>query len=128
MEKLEKYYKNWKSIAKILTSIVALFMVLHNLLNSINDLNKTTKTTQQMALKSVIWNEEIPLAERASACDTYLNAGYNSLTKKECEVILKKGEEQGVFSYKEGEVKENDYRNRIWAITSISYRNFGSIY
>lgn len=57
----------------------------------------TIKTTQQMALKSVIWNDEIPLTERASACDVYLSAGYNSMTKKECEVIIEKASEQGVF-------------------------------
>lgn len=57
----------------------------------------TIKTTQQMALKSVIWNDEIPLTERASACDVYLAAGYNSMTKKECEVIIEKASEQGVF-------------------------------
>lgn len=57
----------------------------------------TIKTTQQMALKSVIWNNEIPLTERASACDVYLAAGYNSMTKKECEVIIEKASEQGVF-------------------------------
>lgn len=57
----------------------------------------TIKTTQQMALKSVIWNEEIPLTERATTCDVYLSAGYNSMTKKECEIIIDKASEQGVF-------------------------------
>ena len=46
-----------------------------------------------MSLKSVIWNDNIPLGERTTACDTYLNAGYNSLTKKHCEKILKESEE-----------------------------------
>lgn len=104
MEKIEKWYKNWKTIAAILTSIVALFMFSHKLLNSIDDLNKTTKTTQQMALKSVIWNDNIPLVERTSACDVYLNAGYNSMTKKECENIIDKGVDNGIFSYLESEV------------------------
>lgn len=105
MEKIKKYYEHWKLIVAILTSIVTLFIFSHNLLNSIDNLNKTTKTTQQMALKSVIWNEEIPLTERASACDVYLAAGYNSMTKKECETIIQKGAESGIFSYAESEVK-----------------------
>lgn len=49
-------------------------------------------TTQQMSLKSVIWNDNIPLGERMTACDTYLGQGYNSLTKKHCEKILKESE------------------------------------
>lgn len=128
MEKLEKWYKNWKTIVAILTSIVAIFMFSHKLLNSIDDLNKITKTTQQMSLKSVIWNDNIPITERASACDVYLSAGYNSMTKKECEKIIDKGVSDGIFSYVERKVNKNDTRINIWGSTSFSYSNIGFVY
>lgn len=94
VEKIKKYDWLFKWIGGILIAIVSATWFISA---KYNDFNKQTdelvgivKTTQQMALKSVIWNEEIPLTERASACDVYLSAGYNSLTKKECEKIVDK--------------------------------------
>ena len=63
-------------------------MFAHNSINKYDEMLDTLKTTQQMSLKSVIWNDSIPTTERATACDIYLNAGYNSMTKKECQKIL----------------------------------------
>lgn len=98
-KKLENIKSWWLLIAFFIGLLVAFFMTIHNSINQYNDVIKTIKTTQQMALKSVIWNDNIPLGERASACDVYLNAEFNSLTKKECEIILEQGAEQGIFSY-----------------------------
>lgn len=105
MEKLKKAKEYWVLIVFFLGLIISGFMYAHNLLNKIDDVQNTISTTQQMALKSVIWNDNIPLPERASACDVYLSAGYNSLTKKECEIIVEQGTNQGIFSYVESEVK-----------------------
>ncbi len=103
---MEKFYDNLKKIKEhyvlwtfLIGGIIGTFMFMHNLLNKNDEILKKLETTQQMALKSVIWNDEIPLTERASACDVYLNAGYNSMTKKECQIIIDKGAEQGIFSY-----------------------------
>lgn len=102
MLKKIKEYKEWIVIVfGILSIIWSVFMRYQGFIDKNEELITTIKTTQQMALKSVIWNEEIPIAERASACDVYLNAGYNSLTKKECEAILDKGASEGIFSYGE---------------------------
>ena len=98
MEKLKKLKENWLVITFFLSLLFGAFMFAHNLLNKIDEVQETINTTQQMALKSVIWNEEIPLVERASACDVYLSAGYNSLTKRECQAIIDKGVSEGVFS------------------------------
>lgn len=68
------------------------FAFLHNNLNKYDELLENMRTTQQMSLKSVIWNQDIPVAERTSACDVYLSEGYNSLTKKLCEKILDESE------------------------------------
>lgn len=84
MDKLKKVNEYWKQI----TGIIAILVFFWGIFMYLNTILGTLKTTQQMALKSVIWNKEIPLTERASACDVYLNAGYNSLTKKECQAIL----------------------------------------
>lgn len=102
MEKLKKLSEHWKVIAGLISAITLIwgvFTYVDNINDNIEQVLKTSKTTQQMALKSVIWNDAIPLTERASACDVYTNAGYNSMTKKECQVIVDKGAEQGIFSY-----------------------------
>ena len=105
MKKKLENIKSWYLLAAFFIGIVvALFMAMHNTLNKYDEILGTIKTTQQMALKSVIWNKEIPLGERASACDAYLSAGYNSLTKKECQIIVDKGTLEVSFNFgKEGE-------------------------
>lgn len=101
MEYLKKIKEKWAILSGVFVIICSIFMFSHNLLNSIEDLKDTINTTKQMALKSVIWNEFIPDAERANVCDIYIGAGYNSMTKKECEIIIKRAEEKGSFSYVE---------------------------
>lgn len=89
LELLKRY---WVVITFVVGLFGTAFAFLHNNLNKYDELLETVKTTQQMSLKSVIWNQEIPLAERTSACDVYLDAGYNSLTKKLCEKIINESE------------------------------------
>lgn len=95
MGKLINNLKKYKELYTLLTVfatacglIWGVFGKYQEFLDKNEDLYDTIKTTQQMALKSVIWNDDIPLAERTSACDVYLGAGYNSYTKKHCEKIL----------------------------------------
>lgn len=108
-KKLENIKSWYLLIAFFIGVLVASFIGIHNVLNKYDEILGTIKTTQQMALKSVIWNKEIPLGERAGACDTYLNAGYNSLTKKECEIIVDKGTVQVSFNFGE----EEDYEEMV---------------
>ena len=82
--------EKWMLISFFVTTVIAIFFAFHDILNKYEEILNKLNTTQQMALKSVIWNEEIPLAERSSACDVYLSAGYNSLTKRKCEMIVNK--------------------------------------
>lgn len=89
MEKIKKYKEIYVFITIIIGILSGAFVILHNILNKYDEILDNLKTTQQMSLKSVIWNDNIPLAERSSACDVYLINGYNSLTKKHCEMILK---------------------------------------
>lgn len=69
-----------------------LFNKYQEILDKNEEVIETIKTTQQMSLKSVIWNENIPEIERISACDVYLAAGYNSATKKHCETIIEESD------------------------------------
>jgi len=88
MDKLEGINKNWKTITAAFAAVIAIFMFCHNLLNKYDEIIATNRLTLQMALKSIIWNENIPDIERESACDAYLKNGWNSYTKKECQIIL----------------------------------------
>lgn len=109
MEKLKKINEYWKHITGFIAIIVfiwGIFGYMQGLKNDNKEILDTLQTTQQMALKSVIWNDEIPLTERASACDVYLDAGYNSLTKRECQEVIEKGAKEGIFSY----VEESEVR------------------
>lgn len=85
---IKKIQSSWKIITAIVAIIVAIATTYHSVMKKYESIMETLKTTQQMSLKSVIWNEDIPMQERMSACDVYLNAGYNSMTKKKCETIL----------------------------------------
>lgn len=129
MLKKIKEYKEWLVIAVGIISIIwGVFMRYQGFIDKNEELITTIKTTQQMALKSVIWNEEIPIAERASACDVYLNAGYNSLTKKECESILEKGANQGIFSYAEKGSEKNGELFNLGSVENIRKFYINSLY
>ena len=47
---------------------------------------------QKSTLRNTIWNENIPSHDRLESCDSYLELGYNSETKKYCEFLLEKEE------------------------------------
>lgn len=89
MEKIKKYKELYLTLAFFIGILWTIFSFYQSYLDNNDEIKETLKTTQQMSLKSVIWNDSIPLAERVSACDVYLSNGYNSLTKKHCEIILK---------------------------------------
>lgn len=89
MENLKKYKEKYLIIMFFVGILWSIFSFYQTYKDNNEELKNTLKTTQQMSLKSVIWNDNIPLGERTSACDVYLSNGYNSLTKKHCEMILR---------------------------------------
>ena len=101
MEILKKINEYWKQITGIVAILVAIWGVF-SFLQGLRDDNKKIlselQTTKQMALKSVIWNDEIPITDQTSACDIYITSGYNSMTKKRCEIIIEEGAKHGIFS------------------------------
>lgn len=92
MEKLKKAKEYYLLLVFFVGMIWAVFKFYQAYLDTNEEILNRLNTTQQMSLKSVIWNDNIPLGERMVACDTYLGQGYNSLTKKHCEKILKESE------------------------------------
>lgn len=96
MEKIKKY---WGWVTLIATILVAIFGCFFKIFQYFDNQNEEMSKTIQMAEKSIIWNKEIPIIERAGVCDDYLERGYNSYTKRLCEkVILEESEkdEKGV--------------------------------
>lgn len=92
MNKIKQYWWLITTIATIIISIISCTLVVakfyYNIENKYYEIEETINTNKQMSLKGVIWNSEIPIMEQLSACDIYINSGYNSLTKKYCENIL----------------------------------------
>ena len=78
------------SITVIIGLIIGIYVYFNGYKTDQQELKNTLMTTQRMSLKSLIWNDNIPLVERTNACDEYLSMGFNSYTKKHCEGLLMK--------------------------------------
>lgn len=99
----ENFKKKIKNIADLILKYWALVGILiavlgfgykitlqpyKNITDKLTHIETVSMQNQQMTLKNTIWNEEIPTKDRATACDIYLDLGYNSFTKMKCEKIL----------------------------------------
>lgn len=71
------------------------FGTINNIGERLSEIKEIATNNQQMTLRNAIWNENIPVEDRALACDKYLGLGYNSYTKKKCEHILEFALERG---------------------------------
>lgn len=91
--------ENLKNIYWLIAVVVAILTIIitntwklskyhEKIEKSYDEIIITIKTNEQMSLKSIIWNESIPISDRLAACDTYIKRGYNSITKKHCEVAI----------------------------------------
>lgn len=83
INKLETYKKGLMIIVGIISVIIAVYKVIENNNTQLSLIQKTT-------LRTMIWTEDIPMHDRLEACDSYLDLGYNSETKKYCEKLLEK--------------------------------------
>ena len=83
-----KKLKNYRDFIQTFLVVVSFGTFLWSMFVLYDGTTDTMKKTQQMALKSIIWNENVPIPERASACDDYLELGYNSYTKEYCSKIV----------------------------------------
>ncbi len=84
--------KYWALVGIFVGIIVFVYNLTFGTINNINnqlvEIKDITVSTQQLSLRNTIWNDNIPVEDRALACDTYISLGYNSYTKKKCEQIL----------------------------------------
>lgn len=96
MKKLQKvadYILKYWALVGIFIAILGFvynmtFGVIKSIDSRLDDIKQIARANQQMTLRNTIWNDSIPVEDRMSACDLYLSLGYNSYTKKKCEVIL----------------------------------------
>ena len=89
MEKLfEKIKKYWGWATLTIAILSAIFGCFWKIFKYFDEQNEEMAKTIQMAEKSIIWNTNVPVIERATVCDDYLSRGYNSYTKKLCENVI----------------------------------------
>lgn len=92
MKTLKKLKEHYQLVIFFVGVVVAFCTTYIKISNQYDEILNQLRTNQQMSLKSVIWSDSIPISDRVSACDTYIKAGYNSITKKHCNQILEESE------------------------------------
>lgn len=70
--------------------IVAAFVFIWSLYGQVYKFEEDMKILQKTTLRNTIWNEHIPMHDRLESCDSYLELGYNSETKKYCSELLER--------------------------------------
>ena len=85
MDKLEKTIKRlimWGGwFVSIVIGLWSLFGLYFNFKTDL-------QTIQKLTLRNTIWNDNIPMHDRLESCDSYIELGFNSETKKYCEILL----------------------------------------
>ena len=70
--------------------IVSIVLFLWTIFGVYYKFEENLKVIQKASLRNTIWNINIPLHDRLESCDSYLELGYNSETKKYCNQLLDK--------------------------------------
>lgn len=70
--------------------IVSIVLFLWTIFGVYYKFEENLKVIQKATLRNTIWNVNIPLHDRLESCDSYLELGYNSETKKYCNELLDK--------------------------------------
>lgn len=70
--------------------IISLAVGLWSLFGLYYRFNEDLKVIQKSTLRNTIWNDTIPMHDRLESCDSYLQLGYNSETKKYCDELIAK--------------------------------------
>lgn len=68
--------------------IISLIIGLWSLFGLYYRFNEDLKVIQKSTLRNTIWNDTIPMHDRLESCDSYLELGYNSETKKYCDQLI----------------------------------------
>ena len=70
--------------------IISLVIGLWSLFGLYYRFNEDLRVIQKSTLRNTIWNDTIPMHDRLESCDSYLELGYNSETKKYCDELIAK--------------------------------------
>jgi len=87
---MEKIVEKIKVYRYFIAFVCFLIGILWSSFKVINTLGENLKVIQKSTLRNTIWNIHIPLHDRLESCDSYLELGYNSETKKYCNELLEK--------------------------------------
>ena len=87
---MEKKKKKVKSFLTWGGWIVSAIVFLWSLFGFWYKTTENLKIIQKSTLRNTIWNENIPMHDRLESCDSYLELGYNSETKKYCTTLLER--------------------------------------
>ncbi len=70
--------------------VISLIIGLWSLFGLYYRFNEDLRVIQKSTLRNTIWNENIPMHDRLESCDSYIELGYNSETKKYCDLLISK--------------------------------------
>ena len=94
---MEKIVKKIKPYVLLGGWIVSIILFLWTIFGVYYKFEENLKVIQKSTLRNTIWNIHVPLHDRLESCDSYLELGYNSETKKYCNELL---EEVGDYNEK----------------------------
>ena len=89
MKHIEKYMKTIILISSFTIALGVLLTQYNNFMNKFDKIQYSIEVVNKTSLKSVIWNDGVPIVDRLGACDTYLDLNFNSYTSNHCERLLK---------------------------------------
>ena len=72
--------------------LVAILVFIWSFYGEVYKFEEDMRILQKTTLRNTIWNENIPMHDRLESCDSYLQLGYNSETKKYCNELLERNE------------------------------------
>lgn len=85
---MEKLVEKIKTYRYFIAFICFLIGILWTVFVSYYKFEENLKVIQKATLRNTIWNIHVPLHDRLESCDSYLELGYNSETKKYCNELL----------------------------------------
>ena len=90
VKRIETLINKIKPYALLIGWISSLIALLWAIFVLYYKFEENLKVIQKSTLRNTIWNENIPMSDRLESCDSYLELGYNSITKKYCNELLEK--------------------------------------
>jgi Mn2+/Fe2+ NRAMP family transporter len=85
MKELLDKLKITKEIITIIIGFVGAIITCYSFYRSNAE---SLKLIQKTTLRTMIWSKGVPLQDKLEACDSYLDKGYNSETRKYCEKLI----------------------------------------